>query len=90
MMSWAAQTHLAGHMRPAGRMFETLALEPYYWCLAKMGIQILLTMNRNAELDSLTKLYQGTLNKRSVGLQMSTHFSCFKSAVGISKINISY
>ncbi len=27
MMTRAAQTHLAGHMRPAGRVFETPALE---------------------------------------------------------------
>ena len=27
MMSRAAQTHLAGHMRPAGRVFETPDLE---------------------------------------------------------------
>jgi len=27
MMSRAAQTHLAGHMRPAGRVFETPALQ---------------------------------------------------------------
>jgi len=27
MMSWAAQTHLAGHMRPACRVFETPVLE---------------------------------------------------------------
>jgi len=26
MMSRAAQTHLAGHMRPAGRVFETPGL----------------------------------------------------------------
>ena len=28
MMTRAAQTHLAGHMRPAGRVFETPALPP--------------------------------------------------------------
>jgi len=27
MMSQAAQTHLAGHMRPAGHVFETPGLE---------------------------------------------------------------
>ncbi len=27
MISRAAQTHLAGHMRPAGRVFETPALK---------------------------------------------------------------
>jgi len=27
MMSRAAQTHLAGHMRPAGRVFETPGLD---------------------------------------------------------------
>ncbi len=29
MMSWAAQTHLTGHMRPVGRVFETPVLEDY-------------------------------------------------------------
>jgi len=29
MMSRAAQTHLAGHMRPAGRVFETPALDTH-------------------------------------------------------------
>jgi len=29
MLSRVAQTHLAGHMRPAGRVFETPAVERY-------------------------------------------------------------
>jgi len=29
MMTRAAQTHLAGHMRPAGRVFETPGIEHY-------------------------------------------------------------
>jgi len=31
MMSRAAQTHLAGHMRPAGRVFETPALKASFF-----------------------------------------------------------
>jgi len=30
MMSLAAQTHLAGHMRPAGRVFETPVVEAVF------------------------------------------------------------
>jgi len=37
MMSWAAQTLLAGHMRPAGRVFETPVVEDAI-ILFKFGI----------------------------------------------------
>jgi len=33
MMSRAAQTHLVGHMRPAGRVFETPAFDIVHFVL---------------------------------------------------------
>jgi len=38
----------------------------------------------------MREIRQGTLNRRIGGWRMSAWFSCFKSSVGILKINISY
>jgi len=52
MMSRAAQTHLAGHMRPAGRVFETPGLElgamkPY----TTIPFDFILTVQRVLKID---------------------------------------
>ncbi len=48
MMSQAAQTHLAGHMRPAGRVFET------------PDVHHVFVMNTGYERWSLLSRFQGS------------------------------
>ena len=64
----------------------------YFICVCIKDLNKIIISYCKNELQSLNENLhnQGTLNRGSVGWQMSIRFSCFKSTVGILKINISY